>query len=167
MNQIVGTLVGLLVTFILTFVFLMLGSFMPADVISPTIVNEFLSYPDLEIKLAIVGTILYPPHLGQILSYGATQSTVLMAVTWGTGGLIAGLISRDFVQGVFAALFSVILGAFLTWIIIFLVASGNFALLFSPLSLSIMENSLLGAIYPAIASVIGGVLGGGISRERR
>jgi hypothetical protein len=144
----------------------MFGSFIPADVIDPAIVSNFLDNTDLEIKLAIVGTVLYPPQLGSLLPYGAIESSVLMAVAWGTGGLIAGLLARDFVQGVFAALFAVIIGALLTWLIVFLVGSTDYSAIFGSLSLFIMQNALMGCLYPGIAAVIGGILGGGISRER-
>ncbi len=166
MGQAIGALFGLLTTFLLTFVILMFGAFIPADVVSTTIVSNFLGYNDLEIKLAIVGSLLYPPYLGDILPYAVSQSTVLMAVAWGTGGLVAGLLSRDIVQGIFAALFAVIIGALLTWLIVFIVGTEDLTAIFSSLSLRLMQDTLMGALYPGIAAVIGGILGGGITRER-
>ena len=166
MGQAIGALFGLLTAFLLTFVILMFGSFIPADVVNPTIVADFLGYPDLELKLAVVGTVLYPPQLGIMLQYGAEHPTVLMAVAWGTGGLVAGLLARDFVQGIFAAIFAVIIGALLTWLIVFIVGTEDLTAIFGTLSLLAMQYALEGALYPGIAAVIGGILGGGISRER-
>jgi hypothetical protein len=166
LGQAIGAIFGLLTAFLVTFVILMFGSYIPTDVVSSAIVNDFLGLPDLEIKLAVVGTVLYPPYLGGMLSYGASQSTVLMAVAWGTGGLVAGLLARDFVQGIFAAIFAVIIGALLTWLIVFINATTDLTIIFSDLSLLIMQNTLQGALYPGIAAVIGGILGGGITRRR-
>ncbi len=168
MGQGIGAIFGLLTTFLLTFVILMFGSFIPDVVIGTEIVDNFLNYSDLEIKLTIVGTVLYPPHLGSMsmLPYGAGSSEVLMAVAWGTGGLVAGLLSRDIVQGIFASIFAVIIGALLTWIIVFFVGSTDYTAIFGTLSLFIMQNALMGCLYPSIAAVIGGILGGGITRER-
>ncbi|MGY5853989.1 MAG: hypothetical protein RTU92_10515 [Candidatus Thorarchaeota archaeon] len=165
MGQGIGTIVGLITAFAVTFIFLMLGDFMPSDVISPVIVTDFLSHPDFEIKLAVVGTVMYP-GVAELLPYGAESATVLMALSWGIGGLVAGLLARDFVKGVFAALFAVIIGAFLTWLLLFFVQSTDYAQIFGSLSLMLMENTLLGALYPGIAAIIGGVLGGGITRRR-
>jgi hypothetical protein len=166
LGQAIGALFGLLTAFLLTFVILMFGSVIPADVINPTIVADFLGTSELEIKLAVVGSILYPPALGGFLHYGASQHTVLMAVAWGTGGLVAGLLARDFVQGIFAAIFAVIIGGFLTWLIIFINATEDFTIIFGTLSLQVLQYTLTDALIPGIAAVIGGILGGGISRER-
>ena len=166
MGQAIGALFGLLTTFLLTFVILMFGNIIPADVINPTIVADFLGHTDLEYKLAVVGTVLYPSQLGQMLQFGADHSTVLMAVAWGTGGLVAGLLARDFVQGIFAAIFAVIIGALLTWLIVFVAGTEDLTTIFGTLSLLVMQYALEGALYPGIAAVIGGILGGGISRKR-
>ncbi|MFW9953257.1 MAG: hypothetical protein ACFFD3_01805 [Candidatus Thorarchaeota archaeon] len=172
MGQALGILAGLLTGFIIVFLILTFGQFIPADVVSVSIVNDFLSRTDLELKLTVVATVLYPSsvttiNLGTYVGYGAQGSTVLMFLAWGTAGLIAGLVSRDFVQGIFAAILAVVLGAFLTWLLVFFIRSTDPLALFSGESMLILEVVLGGAIYPAIAAFVGGLLGGGISRERR
>ncbi len=148
------------------------GDFMPHDLISPTVVQDFLSNSDLEIRLAVVGTILYPsalsgPSLGSVIGYGADGASVLMFLAWGTGGLVAGLMSKDFLPAILAAVFAAIIGAFLTWLLVFVISPGfDIGAIFAPGSLLLMEVALEGAIYPAIACVIGGLLGGGITRDR-
>jgi hypothetical protein len=97
---------------------------------------------------------------------GADGASVLMFLAWGTGGLIAGLIARDFVQGIFAAVFATILGAFLTWLLIFFIQTEDFYAIFGHFSMSILNDILFATIYPAIAAIVGGLLGGGITRER-
>ena len=97
---------------------------------------------------------------------GAEGATVLMALAWGTGGLLAGLLARDILGGILAALFAVVLGAFLTWMLVFVIRILDFTLLFSGPSLVLLESVLYGSLYPSIAAVIGGILGGGITRER-
>ncbi len=166
MGQVVGTLLGLITSFVIVFVILTLGSAIPADIISPSVVTDFLSRTDLELKLAIVSTVLYPPLLGIQFGMGAQSSTVLMALAWGTGGLIAGLAARNFIAGVIAALFAVILGAILTWLLFFLINTSDLSQLFGGLSLLILQYSLEGALYPAIAATIGGLMGGGITRTK-
>jgi hypothetical protein len=161
----------LITAFAIAFVILTFGGSMPEDLISSAIVDDFYLHVDLEARLAVVGTVLYPSalgsaSLGQILSYGAQGSTVLMALAWGTAGLLAGLLARDFIQGILAAVFSVILGAFLTWLLFFFIQTGDIAQLFGGLSMVILQATLEGSLYPAIAGVIGGLLGGGITRER-
>ncbi|MFX1368353.1 MAG: hypothetical protein ACFFAY_07135 [Promethearchaeota archaeon] len=171
MGQGIGTIVGLITAFAIAFVILTFGGSMPEDLISSSIVDDFYLHVDLEARLAVVGTVLYPSalgsaSLGQILSYGAQGSTVLMALAWGTAGLLAGLLARDFIQGILAAVFSVILGAFLTWLLFFFIQTGDITQLFGGPSMIILQATLEGSLYPAIAAVVGGLLGGGITRER-
>jgi hypothetical protein len=171
-GQGLGTIFGLITAFAITFVVMTFGSYMPRDLISPEVVQSFLSSSDLEIRLAVVGTILYPSalggsSLGSVLGYGASGASVLMFLAWGTAGLIAGLMSKDFLPAILSAVFSAIIGAFLTWLLVFIVSPDfDIALIFAPGSLLLMEVALEGAIYPAIACVIGGILGGGITRDR-
>jgi len=173
LGQTLGTFVGLITTFAIAFVILTLGGIMPEDLISSTIVDDFLALPDLENRLVVVGTVLYPGPvgigvvgLGAIIGTGAQGATVLMALAWGTGGLIAGLLTRDILGGILAALFAVVLGAFLTWMLVFVIQTPDFTQLFSGPSLVLLESILYGSLYPSIAAVIGGILGGGITRER-
>lgn len=172
MGQGLGTIFGLITAFAITFIVMTFGIYMPADLISPTVVQDFLSNSDLEIRLAVVGTILYPSalggsSLGSVIGYGADSASVLMFLAWGTGGLVAGLMSKDFLPAILAAVFAAIIGAFLTWLLIFVISPGfDIAAIFAPGSLLLMEVALEGAIYPAIACVIGGLLGGGITRDR-
>jgi len=172
LGQGLGTIFGLITAFAITFIVMTFGIYMPGDLISPNVVQDFLSNSDLEIRLAVVGTILYPTALGgssigSVIGYGADGASVLMFLAWGTGGLIAGLMSKDFLPAILAAVFAVIIGAFLTWLLIFVISPGfDIAAIFAPGSLLLMEVALEGAIYPAIACVIGGILGGGITRDR-
>jgi hypothetical protein len=171
LGQLLGTFTGLITAFAIAFVVLTFGGFMPEDLISSTIVADFLSWTDLEMRLAVVGTVLYPPivgftGLGAHLATGAQGSTVLMALAWGTGGLIAGLFARDILSGILAALFAVVTGAFLTWLLVFVLQTADFMALFGGPSMVILETVLYGSIYPSIAAVVGGILGGGITRER-
>jgi hypothetical protein len=175
LGQGLGTLLGLLTAFIITFIVLTFGTFIPNDLISGIVVTDFLISGDLELRLAVVGTVLYPapgflstPSLGTLVGYGAEGWSVLMWLAWGTGGLIAGLASKDFLPGVMAAVIGAVIGAFLTWLLLFMIspAGVNFAAILEPGSMYIMQASLEGTIYPAIACAIGGALGGGISRER-
>ncbi|MCK5151105.1 MAG: hypothetical protein KAQ65_04670 [Candidatus Thorarchaeota archaeon] len=172
MGQVLGILAGLLTAFVIVFLILTFGLFIPSDVINPNIVSDFLSRVDLELKLTVVATVLYPSsltsvNLGTYVGYGAQGSTVLMFLAWGTAGLIAGLVSRDFVQGIIAAIFAVIIGVFLTWLLVFFIRTSDPLALLSGESMFMLEVILGGAIYPAIAAFVGGLLGGGISRERR
>lgn len=172
MGQILGILTGIITAFVIVFIILTFGQFIPTDVINVNVVTDFLSRTDLELKLAIVGTVLYPTsltsvNLGTYVGYGSQGSSVLMFLAWGTGGLIAGLVSRDFVQGILSAIFAVILGAFLTWLLVFFIRTTDPLALLSGESMFLMQVVLEGAIYPAIAAFVGGLLGGGISRERR
>ena len=170
MSQVIGTFVGLIVAFAITFAILTFAIVFPfsiEDVIKSSIVHDFTDVSDLELKLAVVGTVLYPsPDLYGITTIGANGASVLMFLAWGTGGLIAGLIARDFVQGIFAAVFATIVGAFLTWLLLFFIKTTNFYDLVGPLSMAILNHILMGTLLPAIAAVVGGVLGGGITRER-
>jgi len=172
LGQILGIISGIITAFVIVFIILTFGQFIPTDVINVAVVTDFLSRTDLELKLTIVGTVLYPTsltsvNLGTYVGYGAQGSSVLMFLAWGTGGLIAGLVSRDFVQGILSAIFAVILGAFLTWLLVFFVRTTDPLALLSGESMFLMQVVLEGAIYPAIAAFVGGLLGGGISRERR
>ena len=172
LGQGLGTIFGLITAFAIAFVVMTFGTFMPADLISPAIVQDFLSNSDLEIRLAVVGTILYPAalggsSLGSVIGYGASGASVLMFLAWGAGGLIAGLMSKDFLPAIMSALFAAILGAFLTWLLIFAISPGfDIAAIFGPGSLLLMELAIEGAIYPSIACIIGAILGGGITRDR-
>ncbi len=166
LGQGLGTLVGLVVTFAVTFVILTFGLFIPPDVVDPRIINDFLAFTDLELKLVIMGTVLYPPNLGAELMYGAEEVPVLMFLTWGLGGLIAGLLSKDILPGVLSAIFSAIIGAFLVWLLVFFVQVPDFTLIAGTESMALLERVLTGTLYPAIATAFGGLLGGGISRER-
>jgi len=171
LGQLLGTFIGLITAFAIAFVVLTFGGVMPEDLISSTVVADFLSYTDLEMRLAVVGTVLYPATvgfsgLGAILMTGAQGGTVLMALAWGTGGLMAGLFARDILSGILAALFAVIAGAFLTWILVFVIGTTDFTALFGGPSMLILEAVLYGSLYPAIAAVVGGILGGGITRQR-
>jgi hypothetical protein len=172
LGQLLGTFVGLITAFAIAFVVLMFGGVMPEDLISSTIVTDFLSYTDLELRLAVVSTVLYPApagmeSLGAILGTGAQGGTVLMALAWGTGGLMAGLFARDILSGILAALFAVIAGAFLTWLLVFAIQPYfDIMALFGGPSMYLLEKVLYGSIYGSIAAVVGGILGGGITRER-
>ncbi|MFW9887323.1 MAG: hypothetical protein ACFFER_04030 [Candidatus Thorarchaeota archaeon] len=171
MGQLLGTFTGLITAFAIAFVVLTFGGVMPEDLISSTIVADFLSWTDLEMRLAVVGTVLYPPivgltGLGAHLETGAQGSTVLMALAWGTGGLVAGLFARDILSGILAALFAVVTGAFLTWLLVFAIQTTDIMALFGGASMVILEAVLYGSIYPSIAAVVGGILGGSITRER-
>ncbi|NWF96152.1 MAG: hypothetical protein HXY34_08410 [Candidatus Thorarchaeota archaeon] len=166
MGQILGTLTGLIVAFVMCFLLLTFGALMPSQLIDAATVLDFLSSTDLEIRLAVVGTVLYPPLLGTQLGVGAQSSTVLMFLAWGTGGLIAGLMTRNVPPAVFAAVFSVIIGAFLTWLLVFFINTLDFAAIFGGESLLLLQFVLEGCLYPVIAAGIGGALGGAITRER-
>lgn len=171
MGQITGIIAGLIAAFVMTFVILTIGQFIPAQIIDPSIVNDFLARTDLELKLTIVSTILFPTsltsvNLGTYVGYGAQGGTVLTYLAWGTGGLVAGLLTRDIIQGILSAVFSVLLAAFLTWLLVFFIASSDPLALISDVSMIILEVVLSSSIYPAIAAVIGGLLGSGITRER-
>lgn len=171
MGQGLGTLFGLITAFAFTFVILTFGQSIPGDVLDPAIVADFLASSDLELKLAVVGTVLYPsaftvPGLGELLSLGAQGATVWMFLVWGTAGLVAGLVARDIVPAIFAAVFAAIIGAFLTWLLVFIVQTTDFAAIFGTSSMLILQAVLEGSLYPGIATVVGGLLGGGISRER-
>ncbi|TXT57669.1 MAG: conserved membrane protein of unknown function [Candidatus Thorarchaeota archaeon] len=170
MGQLTGTLLGLITAFIISFIVLTFGAFMPAELISTQIVDDFLRFSDLELKLAITGTVLFPSAigatLGDILGLGARSWTVLMFLSWGIGGLAAGLLSRDIIQGVFAAVFAAAIGALLTWILIFVIQTSDFGQILGTSSLIIMQSALEGIIYPCIVGGIGGLLGGAITRER-
>lgn len=167
MNQAISSLVGLLVAFLFAFIILTIGFMMPPEVVSPGIVADFLDYSDLEVRLAIVGTVLYPPYLGAQIHVGATHTTVLTWVAWGLAGLIVGLLARGIPQGVLGSTSSVVIGALLMWLLIFLIQPyGDIANLFGTESMIILQVTLQGAIYPGIAAAIGGLLGGAITRER-
>ena len=166
LGQGLGTLVGLVVTFTVTFVILTFGLFIPPDVVDPRIINDFLTFTDLELKLVVMGTVLYPSELGVGLTYGAQDVPVLMFLTWGLGGLIAGLLSKDILPGVLSALFSAIIGAFLIWLLVFFVQVPDFTQIAGAESMLLLQRVLTGTLYPAIATAFGGLLGGGISRER-
>ena len=172
MGQNLGTLFGLITAFGITFLVMTFGIYMPEDLISSSIVTDFLSNTELELRLAVVGTILYPSalggtSLGAILNFGAQGASVLMFLAWGTGGLIAGLLSKDFLPGILAAIFSAIIGALLTWLLFFMISPGfDITTIFGPTSLLMMQAALEGSIYPCIACAIGGILGGGITRDR-
>ena len=106
MGQGLGTLFGLITAFALTFIVLTFGFIMPNDLIASTIVDDFLGTTELEIRLAITGTILYPApaflgstSLGSLVPYGAPGATVLMWLAWGTGGLVAGLFTKEIFIG--------------------------------------------------------------------
>ena len=171
MGQGLGTLFGLITAFGIAFLVMTFGLYMPEDLISSSIVTDFLAIADLELRLAVVGTILYPSaigaSLGSIVGYGASGASVLMFITWGTGGLIAGLMSKDFLPGILSAVFAAILGAILTWLLFVMISPGfDIAAIFATGSLLLMQVALEGAIYPCIACAIGGILGGGITRDR-
>jgi hypothetical protein len=167
LGQGIGTIVGLIIAFAMTFIVLTFGIYIPPQVIPDVIVEDFLARADLELRFAIVGTVLFPPQLGAVLGYGADQTTVLAFVTWGFAGLIAGLLSKGFLEGVLSAVFAAIIGSFATWLIIFFIQTGDVALIFGTASMLILQVTLEGAIWPSIAAAVGGILGGGISRERR
>jgi hypothetical protein len=177
LGQGLGTLLGMITAFAVTFVVLMFGSFMPNDLIASTIVDDFLITNELEIRLAVTGTILYPApallgstSLGSLVGYGASGGTVLMWLAWGIGGLVAGLMTREVFPGILSAVFSAIVGAFLTWLLFFMIspsfASTGIMAIFQQGSLIIMQAALEGTVYPAIACAIGGLLGGAITRDR-
>ncbi|MFW9810299.1 MAG: hypothetical protein ACFFE6_13055 [Candidatus Thorarchaeota archaeon] len=174
MGQGLGTLIGLITAFAIVFIVLTFGIYMPNDLISGIVVDDFLSHNDLELRLAVVGTVLFPspgflgsPSLGTLVGYGAEGSSVLMFLAWGTGGLLAGLASKDFLPGVMAAIIGAVIGAFLTWLLFFMISPAfNIMAIFEPGSMYIMQAALEGTIYPAIAATVGGLLGGGISRDR-
>jgi len=172
LGQGLGTIFGLITAFAIVFLVMTFGPFMPEDLISSSVVTDYLAFDDLELKLAIVGTILYPTafsaaSLGSVLGYGATGASVLMFLSWGTGGLIAGLLSKDFIPGILSAVFAAIIGAILTWLLIFMISpTFDIMAIFSSSSLIVMQVTLEGAIYPCIACTIGGILGGGITRDR-
>ncbi len=166
MGQAIGAIVGLVTTFAVVFIILSFGIYIPDDVIAPSIVTDFMNRPDLELKLAVIGTILYPPHLGVQLSFGAQGGTVLMALAWGTGGLLAGLLARDVVGGIFAAVFAVVIGAFLTWLLVFFISTSDVSQILGGPSLLLLQFVLEGMLYPSIAAIIGGLLGGAITRKR-
>ena len=91
MGQNIGTLVGLVIAFVMCFLVLMFGAFIPSQVIPASIVQNFLEQTDLELRIAIVGTVLFPYQLGLEIGLGASETTVLTFICWGTAGLIAGL----------------------------------------------------------------------------
>lgn len=162
---------GLIVGFVLSFAILTLGTVMPEALIPSSIVADFLSRPDLEVRLAIAGTVMYPSAFGSIslggmLHMGASSATVLMFLAWGTGGLVAGLLARGPVQGIFAGVFSVILGALLIWLLVFFIQTPDFSAIFGTGSMLILQAAFEGTVYPLIGVGVGGLLGGAISRER-
>ena len=172
MGQLAGALAGLVAAFVITFLILTFGLLIPTDIIRNVVVEDFLSRADLEAKLAIVSTVLYPTsltpeiNLATYVSYGADGGTVLTYLAWGAGGLVAGLLTRDIAQGVLSGIFSVIIGAFLSWLLVFFLVTTDYTTIIGGESMLILQVVLESSIYPCIAAVIGGILGGGITRER-
>ncbi len=157
--------------FVVVFLILTLGPYIPADIIDSVIVSDFIARTDLELKLEIVSTILFPTsltsvNLGTYVGFGAQGGTVLTSLAWGVGGLVAGLLTRDIKLGVLSAITSVVIAAVLTWLLVFFIATSDPLALISDVSLIILEVVLSSSIYPIIAAVIGGLLGGAITRER-
>lgn len=171
MGQLTGALAGLVAAFVITFLILTFGLLIPTDIIRSTIVEDFLSRADLELKLTIVSTVLYPTsltgsiNLGTYVGYGAAGGTVLTYLAWGAGGLVAGLITRDIAQGALAAIFAVIIGAFLSWLLIFFLVTTDYAAIIGGESMLVLQVILESSVFPSIAAVIGGLLGSGITRE--
>ncbi len=171
LGQLIGTLAGMITAFVICFIILTFGSLMPEALIPASVVADFLSWPDLELRFIIVGTVLYPSALGgqslaALLGMGAGNSSVLMFLAWGTAGLVAGLLARGLLQGVLAAVFSAVSGAVLIWLLIFFVQTTDVSALFGTASMLILQAAFEGCIYPCIAVVIGGILGGAITRQR-
>ncbi|MEM2141908.1 MAG: hypothetical protein QXS20_06240 [Candidatus Thorarchaeota archaeon] len=166
MRQLLGSLIGLVTSFVIVFTILALGLTMPEVLIGQYVVQDFLTRTDLELKLAIVGTVLYPPVVGTQLSLGSQHVSVLMFLAWGTGGLVGGLISRDIIRALFAAVSSVMTGALLTWLLLFLVTTTDVGALLGSASMLLLQYLLEGCVYPAASAIIGGLLGGAISRQR-
>ena len=171
MGQGIGTILGLITAFAIAFLVMTFGVYMPEELLPQAIVDDFVSFNDLELRLAVVATLLYPSALGQasvgsLVGFGASGATVLMFLAWGTGGLVAGLASKDFLPGVLAAVFGTVIGAFITWLLFFVLSGADIMAIFGNASLILMEATIMGALYPAIAAAIGGLLGGGITRDR-
>lgn len=172
MGQLTGALIGLVTAFVITFLILTFGLLIPTDIVRNTIVDDFLSRVDLELKLAIVSTVLYPTsltagiNLSTYVGYGADGGTVLTYLAWGAGGLVAGLLTRDIAQGVLAGIFSVIIGAFLSWLLVFFLVTADYTAIIGGESMLVLQVVLESSIFPCIAVVIGGLLGAGITRER-
>ncbi|MHA1637077.1 MAG: hypothetical protein ACTSUO_05790 [Candidatus Thorarchaeota archaeon] len=172
MGQFTGALAGLVAAFVLAFLILTFGLLIPTDIVKTAIVEDFLSRADLELKLAIVSTVLFPTsltvgvNLSTYVGYGADGGTVLTYLAWGTGGLIAGLLTRDVAQGVLAGIFAVIIGAFLSWLLIFFLVTADYMAIIGGASILILQVVLESSVFPCIAAVIGGLLGAGITRER-
>lgn len=174
MGQGLGTLLGLITAFVIAFIVLTFGDLMPNDLVPGIVVADFLNHSDLELRLAVVGTVLYPspgflgsPSLGTLVGYGAQGWSVLMYLSWGVGGFVAGLAAKDFLPGVMAGLIGAVIGAFLTWLLFFMISPAfDIMAILEPGSMYLMQAALEGTIYPAIACAIGGLLGGGISRDR-
>ena len=172
MGQFTGALAGLITAFVITFLILTFGLLIPTDIIRSVIVEDFLSRVDLELKLAIVSTVLYPTsltagvNLSTYVGYGADVGTVLTYLAWGAGGLVAGLLTRNVAQGVMAAIFAVIIGAFLSWLLVFFLVTTDYMAIVGGASMLILQVVLESSVFPCIAAVIGGLLGAGITRER-
>ena len=157
MSQVIGTFIGLIVAFAITFAILTFAIIMPFnidDVIHASIVQDFITVSDLELKLAVVGSVLYPNDRLYTLIGGAEGTSVLMFLAWGTGGLVAGLIARDFIQGIFAAVFATIVGAILIWLLVFFINTTNFYDIIGPLSMDILNAILFATLLPAIAAIV-------------
>lgn len=172
MGQFIGALAGLVTAFVITFLILTFGLLIPTDIVRTAIVEDFLSRVDLELKLAIVSTVLFPTsltagiNLSTYVGYGADGGTVLTYLAWGAGGLVAGLLTRNISQGVLAGIFAVIIGAFLSWLLVFFLVTTDYMAIIGGDSIIILQVVLESSIFPSIAAVIGGLLGAGITRER-
>ncbi|TET11054.1 MAG: hypothetical protein E3J86_03935, partial [Candidatus Thorarchaeota archaeon] len=60
MGQGLGTILGLITAFVIAFIVLTFGDLMPNDLVPGIVVADFLNHSDLELRLAVVGTVLYP-----------------------------------------------------------------------------------------------------------
>lgn len=172
MGQKLGIVIGLVTAYAIVFAILAFGTFIPEDVIDSVVVTDFLTRNDLELKIAITSTVLYPSalgstSLGSYLGFGAQGASVLMFLAWGTAGLVAGLVARGIPDGVVSSISAVVVGAVLNWLLVFFISPGvDFTAIFGTASLIILQILLEATIFPIIGATIGGVLGGAITRKR-
>lgn len=165
-----GSLASVGTAILIVWLLLLYGN-IPPELMNPQAVTLIRNIPALEMQfLFILGG--DPINWSNPLLHGILlnfqEFFLLNILVWGGAGLVGGLVSRGIFQGAGAGLSAGILAVIISWILYWVIFFGlDVNALINTSSLVLLRTWLIEGLKGGGAGLVGGLIGGAITRKRQ
>ena len=164
-----GSLVSVGTAILIVWILLLYGN-IPPELMNAQAIDLIRNIPVLEMQfLFFLGG--DPINQSNPLLHGILlnfdQFFLLNLLVWGGAGLVGGLVSRGIFRGAGAGLSAGILAVIISWILYWVIFFGlDINALINPASMILLRTWLIEGLKGGGAGLVGGLIGGAITRRR-